>query len=45
MCIRDSYGTQRYEMGYASAITTVLFAAMLLCNQLIRRILRGYTQA
>ena len=39
------YGTQRYEMGYASAIATVLFAAMLLCNQLIRRILRGYTQA
>ena len=38
------YGTQRYEMGYASALATVLFAAMLLFDRLIRRILRDRTQ-
>ena len=37
------YGTLRYEMGYACAIATVLFLRMLLTNQVIRRLLRGYT--
>ena len=37
------YGTVRYEMGYACAIATVLFLMMLLTNQVIRRLLRGYT--
>ena len=36
------YGTIRYEMGYASAIATVLFAAMLLTNQMISRFLKRY---
>ena len=30
-------------MGYACAIATVLFLMMLLTNQVIRRLLRGYT--
>lgn len=37
------YGTVRYELGYASAIATVLFAAMLLVNEAVARILRNYT--
>ena len=37
------YGTLRYEMGYACAIATVLFLMMLRTNQVIRRLLRGYT--
>lgn len=36
------YGWVRYEMGYASAICFVLFIVMLLCNELIRRILSKY---
>jgi len=36
------YGTQRYEMGYASSIAVVLFGAMIICNQVIRRVLRKY---
>lgn len=36
------YGTGRYEMGYACAIATLLFAAMLLCNRLIKKILGKY---
>ena len=36
------YGTTRYEMGYASAIATVLFAAMLLTNHVISRFLKRY---
>ncbi|MDE6745153.1 MAG: sugar ABC transporter permease, partial [Oscillospiraceae bacterium] len=36
------YGWIRYEMGYASAICFVLFLAMLLCNQLISKILGKY---
>ena len=35
------YGTIRYEMGYASAIATVLFLAMILTNKLVRRLLRN----
>lgn len=34
------YGSVRYEMGYASAIATVLFLVMLLCNKLVQKILR-----
>ncbi len=30
------YGSQRFEMGYASAIATVLFLAMIICNKLIQ---------
>lgn len=36
------YGWVRYEMGYASAICTVLFLAMLVCNRLISKLLRRY---
>ena len=35
------YGTVRFEMGYASAIATVLFVAMILTNKLVRRLLRN----
>ena len=34
------YGSIRMEMGYASAIATILFIAMILINMLIRKILR-----
>lgn len=40
--IKD-YGTLRYEMGYACAIATVLTLAMVLTNQLIRKILKKHT--
>lgn len=33
----EDYGSIRYEMGYASAIATVLFAMMLLTNFIIKR--------
>lgn len=36
----QDYGTTRYEMGYASAIATVLFLTMLVTNQLIQLLLR-----
>ena len=36
------YGWVRYEMGYASAICFVLFIAMLVCNNVISRILGKY---
>ncbi len=36
------YGTIRYEMGYASAICFVLFAAMLLVNKFINWLLAKY---
>jgi len=35
----EDYGGQRYEMGYASAIAAVLFIAMILTNQLIKKML------
>lgn len=35
------YGTTRYEMGYASAVATVLFLLMYLTNLLIKKLLRG----
>lgn len=34
------YGFSRFEMGYASAIATVLFLMMILCNKAIQSILR-----
>lgn len=34
------YGTIRFEMGYASAIATLLFIVMVLCNKLIQSVLR-----
>ena len=34
------YGTIRFEMGYASAIATLLFAVMILCNKLVQKLLR-----
>ncbi len=36
------YGWVRFEMGYAAAICTILFAAMFLCNKLISRALKKY---
>ena len=33
------YGGQRYEMGYASAIATLLFIIMILTNKVIQRVL------
>ncbi|MBQ2955875.1 MAG: sugar ABC transporter permease [Clostridia bacterium] len=34
------YGFSRFEMGYASAIATVLFLVMILCNKVIQSVLR-----
>lgn len=34
------YGSVRFEMGYASAIATVLFITMILCNKVIQSLLR-----
>ena len=34
------YGSVRFEMGYASAIATVLFITMILCNKMIQSRLR-----
>ncbi len=36
----DDYGGMRYEMGYASAIATLLFLMMIGCNMLVTKILR-----
>lgn len=35
----QDYGNTRFEMGYASAIATVLFLIMILSNQLVQRVL------
>lgn len=35
----DDYGGQRFEMGYASAIATVLFVLMIVSNQLVKRMI------
>lgn len=37
------YGWQRFEMGYASAICLILFAAMFACSKLISKALGKYT--
>jgi len=34
------YGSIRFEMGYASAIATLLFFTMILCNALVQKMLR-----
>ena len=34
------YGSSRFEMGYASAIATMLFLVMILCNKAIQSLLR-----
>ena len=34
------YGYSRFEMGYASAIATILFLMMILCNKAIQSLLR-----
>jgi len=34
------YGSLRFEMGYASAIATLLFLTMILCNTLVQKMLR-----
>lgn len=34
------YGTVRFEMGYASAIATLLFMVMILCNKLVQSLLK-----
>jgi multiple sugar transport system permease protein len=36
----QDYGSIRYEMGYASAIATILFLAAILLNQVIRKAIR-----
>lgn len=36
----DDYGGIRFEMGYACAISTILFLLMVGCNKLIQRLLR-----
>ena len=35
------YGSTKFEMGYASAIATILFAVMVGTNKLIQRVLSG----
>jgi len=34
------YGSLRFEMGYASAIATLLFLTMIICNTLVQKLLR-----
>jgi multiple sugar transport system permease protein len=34
------YGSLRFEMGYASAIATLLFLTMIICNTLVQKFLR-----
>ena len=36
----EDYGGARYEMGYASAIATILFLLMVGSNQLVQKLLR-----
>ncbi len=40
----EDYGTTRFEMGYACAIATVLFAMMVASNEIIQRALRKVGQ-
>jgi multiple sugar transport system permease protein len=37
----EDYGSTRFEMGYASAIAVVLFAAMVIFNNAVQKVLRG----
>lgn len=34
------YGSYRFDMGYASAIASILFITMILCNKLVQSVLR-----
>lgn len=36
------YGWVRYEMGYSAAICMLMFAAMIICNAIIRKVLNKY---
>ncbi len=36
----EDYGNTRFEMGYASAIAVLLFLLMVVCNELIQKLLR-----
>ncbi len=36
----EDYGTLRFEMGYASAIATLLFLIMVFANQIVQKLLR-----
>ena len=36
----DDYGGQRFEMGYASAIATLLFILMISCNKVMQKMIR-----
>lgn len=36
----EDYGGMRYEMGYASAIATILFLVMIITNKVIQKLLR-----
>ena len=36
----EDYGNTRFEMGYASAIATLLFLLMVGANQLVQKLLR-----
>lgn len=36
----EDYGMIRFEMGYASAIATILFLSMVLCNVVVQKLLR-----
>lgn len=36
----DDYGSSRFEMGYASAIATILFFMMIGCNMLVTKLLQ-----
>ncbi len=38
------YGSTRFDMGYASAIATVLFAMMVICNRLFQKLLQRVGQ-
>ena len=38
------YGFERFEMGYASAIATVLFLTMIICNKIIQSLLNRVGQ-
>lgn len=40
----QDYGNLRFEMGYASAIATILFIIMISCNKLVQRLLRKVGQ-
>ena len=37
----SDYASARYEFGYACSIATLLFAVMIVCNQLIKRLLNS----